>query len=332
MKILIIKIGAIGDVIMALPMLNEIKNKFPEAEITWVCGKTVHPILHNINIIDNLIVVDEKEMFKGGFLSKISQLFTIWTQLAFKKFDLELICHVDNRYKIFSLFNFSKERRKLNRRSGQRQIPISGRHHTFEYIRLFSNKELFEPVTVKYPEFKVDFYQKKIAKRIAIAPGGAKNFLNDDFLRRWDVNLYLELAKKLIQNGYEVLLIGSESDSWVSEYFKDLPVINDINKHNLLNTISILSSCQLIITHDSGPLHLSVLAKIPCIGIFGPTIPFEKIPLHSKKNHYFWSGSDLPCRPCYDGNTYSKLCKKNICMNETTPKMVLDYVLKMDNF
>ncbi len=73
-KILIIKIGAIGDVVMCLPLIPEIKKTHPESEITWLCGNQVRPLLERIEGIDKLISVDENRLMKGSFISRISEI------------------------------------------------------------------------------------------------------------------------------------------------------------------------------------------------------------------------------------------------------------------
>ena len=63
-KILIVKIGAIGDVVMALSMIKAIDLKYEEAKITWLCGKTVEPLLSNCSRINEILTLDEKNLLK----------------------------------------------------------------------------------------------------------------------------------------------------------------------------------------------------------------------------------------------------------------------------
>ena len=62
-NILIIKIGAIGDIIMALPTLSSIKQNHPNCKVTWVCGAIVEPILKCMPDLDRIISIDEKKIF-----------------------------------------------------------------------------------------------------------------------------------------------------------------------------------------------------------------------------------------------------------------------------
>ncbi len=159
-------------------------------------------------------------------------------------------------------------------------------------------------------------------RKIALAPGGAKNVMRDDALRRWPIEHYAKLAILLREKGYEVVITGAETDGWCSEYF--LGFENLIGKTGLLELIDFYKQCSLLITHDSGPMHLAKLSDCEVIALFGPTNPFERTG-SPEKIHVIWGGKDLPCRPCYDGKNYPP-CKSNICLKQITPEEVLELV------
>lgn len=71
-KILVVKIGAIGDVVMALPMLQYLKNQKKTTHITWICGNSSAPLLHKLSLIDDIIVVDEHKIFREVFMLVLS--------------------------------------------------------------------------------------------------------------------------------------------------------------------------------------------------------------------------------------------------------------------
>ena len=264
-KILIIKLAAIGDVIMALPMVEEIKKECPSAEITWVEGM--------------------------------------------------------KRY-------FIKE-------PGKRNFPISTRHFTDEYTRLILNDDCNAKITLsavvpnlcsgKFTDFLTKFKNRSI---IAIVPGGAKNCLADDMCRRWPIDNYVQLVRLILQQGYEVVLIGADSDAWVRPYFKNLPVQDLIGKTNLLELVEIYQHCDLVITHDSGPMHLAGLAGTKLLALFGPTNPYEKIPRGRQVIKFIWDVDQYACCPCYDGKTYAN-CQNNICLKNILPERVLEVAIKI---
>ena len=107
-------------------------------------------------------------------------------------------------------------------------------------------------------------------------------------------------------------MTGGAGDEWVRESLGARDVVDWIGRTSLLDLIAVYGHCQLVITHDSGPLHLATLAGAPVLGLFGPTSPHEKVP-PSGTVRVLWGGSDLACRPCYDGSSYAA-CTRNVCL------------------
>ncbi|HSX37332.1 MAG TPA: glycosyltransferase family 9 protein [Chlamydiales bacterium] len=328
-RILIVKIGAIGDVVMTLPLLTYFRKRSPSIHITWVAGKTVAPILQATKMIDQIIQVDECALFKGSFSKRIAQLLRIQTKFIGKSFDLILTGHIDKRYRLISLFAKSRNRRALQR-GNQRQCPVAGRYHANEYLRLASEIDDWNLFEEDLPELTIQTSKHWDCNGIALAPGGAKNILAEDDLRRWPVEHYAELAQKLKSCGIQVFLTGSSSDLWTVPYFEGLDCRNLIGKLDLLETIQLYQHIKLLITHDSGPLHLAKLARCPAIGLFGPTNPAEKV---GKKDRIrvLWGGENLTCRPCYDGKRYAP-CKQNKCLQEITVQQVFSEIRSFFHF
>ncbi|MBY0425467.1 MAG: glycosyltransferase family 9 protein [Cytophagales bacterium] len=331
MKVLIIKIGSIGDVIMSLPLIEEIKRHHPSSEITWMVGNASYDIVSRISGI-RVIKIDEYSLLGKKIPFKILEIVKTWKKIGlFNSFDLILNGHSDPRYKLLALpFSTSKNYNSFHRPNSLHSNLIPGRHHTNEYLRLFHKNDSLKIENISFP--KIDFgkempKEKRKDKTIAISPGGAKTSFNDDKLRRWPIEQYVELASLLIENGFKVVLFGGPSDVWTIEYFKHLPVENSIAKGKLIESIYELSSMHCLVTHDCGPMHFSILAQIPVVSLFGPTNPWEKYP-KTIKSIFLWGGENLPCRPCYDGRYYSN-CASNICLKSITSQNVLDKVTEI---
>ncbi|HSX13490.1 MAG TPA: glycosyltransferase family 9 protein [Chlamydiales bacterium] len=333
-KIIIVKIAAIGDVVMALPLLAHLRTHFPESHITWICGEQVKPLIEATGLVDRLIAVNEKKLLRGNVFSKFYTLFKIWSCLLGQKFDLSLTLHPDPRYRWIPFPIRCKERRFLTRR-GRRINPIPGRYHVTEYLRLFTGNDGPEETPPVFPKIHLpkDEYVREVLISlegkpiVVIAPGGAKNVLADDALRRWPISAYAVLMKGLNDYPIHLLVVGTESDRWVVEHLRGVRYRDLIGKLELLQCLSLLEGSQLLITHDSGPLHLTKLVNCPAIGLFGPTNPFEKVG-KGEKIKVLWGGERLACRPCYDGKTYAA-CKRNLCLENIKPQRVLQEALEL---
>jgi len=330
-KILILKIGAIGDVVMCLPLITEIKKTHPESEITWLCGNQVRPLLERIEGIDKLISVDENRLLKGSFLSRISEILKIWFQLAFQKFDLALYYYHSNLYKLLYLPAFTPITRGFGKQKNTASsLPVPGRHHSLEYIQAFSGikaGENFQPVYPVFRDLPKKAKNETNTKRVVFACGGAKNILRNDDLRRWPISHYKRLGKLVIDQGWELILTGAPTDSWVRDEFSGLPFTDLIGKQTLCGFVDYLASADVLVTHDSGPLHLAGLGECPVLGLFGPTMPEEKKSLN-KKSRYILGGAYLACRPCYDGKEYAA-CENNLCLKSVEPETVFAELQEM---
>ncbi len=326
-RYLIVKIAAIGDVIMALPMVEEIRKLDKDANITWICGRGVLPILEKFPI-DHIIPIDDKKLLTGNKLQKISVVFKVWKKIAGRKYDVVALGHAARRYQILTLFTRKDIFRSFSHVMG-RIWPVPGRHHTDEYVRLVNpdNKQII--TAAKFPKVTLPAVIKKELTSekmiVALAPGGAKNLLADDFLRRWPIEKYVELAERLLNKGCRIVITGGKTDAWVNEHFKGLEVINLVGKTDLISLISVFQNVDVIVTHDSGPLHVAGLTETKLIGIFGPTNPFEKMP-RDEKSKIIWDGKNLSCCPCYDGKYYAS-CSSSLCMRKISIQDVVSKIV-----
>lgn len=323
MKVLIIKLGAIGDVVMTMPLLTHLHKKYPGVLITWVCGEQVSPLLNSTNLVHEVIIVNERALLKGWFFQKLKTVITLWKKLFLRTFDLCITAYADPRYRILSIMTLCKKKSSFYRNSGG-QFPIPGRYHVYEYLRLASTGK--EPLHLipEFPKITLPKRQFSANSFIVLAPGGAKNVLADDAFRRWPIQHYAALMQ-LLQNGLvEVVVTGVKSDEWVTEYFQGMTYTNLIGKLTLIEMLALLKEAQLLVTHDSGPLHLGKLVDCPTIAIFGPTNPWEKISI-DENIRVVWGGENLSCRPCYDGKKYAK-CIENRCMSSISPDQIFKMV------
>jgi len=332
MKILIVKIAAIGDVIMALSMLTAIQETYPNAHITWICGRNVAPLLKEFSV-DEIIEVDENRLLAGNFLEKLGAVFSVWSHICFKHYNLGVIAHGDKRYRLLTFLTFFTHRTGFGSING-RACPIPGRYHVDEYARLIKGVDDYKMYSAELPMLKVlaesSIQTRKEKKIVALAPGGAKNIMRDDGCRRWPINDYVQLARMLLKNGYEVVLTGANSDKWIEPYFKDLPIKNCVGKTNLLELATLFKKSLCLVTHDSGPMHIAILARAKVIALFGPTNHREKVRSNSFTK-VICNTANLPCCPCYDGKGYA-FCDNNICMTGISVKIVFSEIQKLADF
>ena len=328
-RLLLIKLGAIGDVIMTVPAAYAMHSS--GYQIDWVCGHAAAAILQLYPWI-NVIAVDDSRLLLGGSLQRITAIVALWRRLIGRRYDLCATLYVDPRYRILTLP--VRARRSLSLSTTDRGTQLlPGRHHTDEYARILAGRPNGEidgetptqlapvPVTGLPPN---PLPRTSNKPRIVLVPAGARNLLRDDALRRWPIENYVELARLLLARGCEVILAGGPDDTWASAAFAALPITNQIAKLSLLETLALLNSAAVTVTHDTGPLHMAGITSTAIVTIFGPTDPRGRLPQRAN-TVALWGGEGFACRPCYDGRNYAP-CLNNGCIQQITPTMALGEV------
>jgi heptosyltransferase-2 len=203
---------------------------------------------------------------------------------------------------------------------------LPGRHHTDELVRLLLEMEdsIQEKSTspVRPDRLPTSLLDAKVAsRRVAIVPGGASNLLRKQILRRWPIESYVALTHQLLQRGWEVILLGGPEDTWVKTHFEGLSVIDCVGTLSLPEVISACDTCDAVVSHDTGPMHLAGLSRACLVGIFGPSDPAMFLPRRPLVVGV-WGGQGFACRPCYDGTDFAP-CQFNGCMHQVTVEMII---------
>lgn len=327
-RLLIVKFGAIGDVVMAIPAVHALR--LAGMEIDWVCGPVVAPLLACYPWI-RTIVVDDRAILKGSAPERLGALFALWRSVGLAKYEVCATLYYDARYQVVTLL--VRARRKLMLSSTDRnRMLLPGRHHTDEYARILLGLEDGERPLGLAPVRPEDLPVSPLTRtgtrpRVVLAPAGAKNMMRDDALRRWPVENYAALATVLLERGTEVVLAGGPGDTWAVPMFEGMPVTNLIGKLDLPEMLALLDDSDVMVTHDTGPLHLAGVTRVGIVSIFGPTDPRGRLPQRTN-TVALWGGEGFACRPCYDGRDFAP-CLHNGCIRQVSVAMVVREVYEV---
>ncbi len=314
---------------MAIPMLGAIRQRHPQAHITWLCGQVPAPLLEIAQDIDELVVVNEQYLFGRSIRDRARAIAAVWAKLFGRRYDAVYVCHSDSRYKILT---WSAWRKATYSFGEGRQGPLAGRHHTFEYIRLVSREDgpfanrNFPAARLNVPP-KPDWMHESLS--VIVAPGGGQNARRTDSLRRWPIEHYVELATRLIQQGSKVIVVGAKSDGHLRLAFQNLPVIDLIGHTTLPQLLGVVAAADAVVSHDTSLIHLTNLVETPLVALFGPT-PMASFLFPRKAAYGIWGGEGLACRPCYDGREFYS-CPRNVCMESISVDLVLSKISELLN-
>ena len=328
-RYLIVKLAALGDVVLASTLIAAVRAQDSAAHITWVCGASLAPLVRLFEGVDEVVTVDERALLKGSTWHRGRALLSLWRTLVHRRFDVTLVAHVDARYRLLVPPWCGGDLRALQPAAADRMLPLAGRYFGDEYARLLDSGERRGPV-VGHPALATlraigEPSTEHQHVGIVLVPGGARNVLRESAVRRWPVARYAELAGRLLAAGHPVTLVGDQADAWVRPAFGGLALRDEIGVQSIEGTLALLSRASLVITHDTGPLHLAALVRAPLLGLFGPTMPSQFMPRYAGAEA-LWGGADLACRPCYDGREFAA-CANNLCMQDIATDVVVDHAL-----
>ena len=326
-RTLIVKFGAIGDVLMAIPAVHQLH--LAGSEIDWLCGSGVLPLLELYPWI-HPIAADDQALLLGSRFNKLKALLKMWRALAGRHYGLAAILYYDRRYRLITRPIRATRKLTLSHADRTRRL-LPGRHHTDEFARILLNApDVLNPQHLApiHPGLLPPSPLTRTRKpRVLLAPGGARNMLSDDALRRWPAENYVALAGMLLAQGLEVVLIGGPDDAWIQPFFSAVSVTDMIGALRLPETLALMDAADVVVTHDTGPLHLAGVTRVGIVTLFGPTDPHGRLP-QRPGTVALWGGEGFACRPCYDAHGFPD-CPANDCMRQLTPAMVAAEVLSM---
>jgi heptosyltransferase II len=330
-KLLFIKMGAMGDVFQAAAAMTYYRELEPEMRVEWVISDHLAPLLESMRITDQIHPIDERRLFSGHLLKRVTYLICLAWKLR-GRFDRVIVGYQDRRYGLLASFILRKETRYFQPHA-ERPSPIHHRNRVYEYLRLLtdeSHRGIDINAAMKcLTNNRVEPFPDRLALMrsfrkgfIVLVPGGARNSLRSDDLRRWPLSHYRDLAERLLKAGFDVVLAGGPNDLWVIPEFAGLRVTNMIGETNLVELWGILAQALAVVSHDTGPLHMAISTDTAVVALIGPTPSNAVVPMGRPRTTVLDAGNRTPCSPCYDGKNYAA-CQQPICMAGLTVDEVM---------
>ena len=332
-SILVIRTAYIGDVVMTLPMLKPLKERFPEAKISFLTSSSAKDILINNPYLDEIITFNPFWFYPA----KIKEYLKFIREFKKRKFDLIIEARGDIREFLFLVWPL-KARFKVSYDVGgggyllSHVVPYADVCHRVEYhldiVRYLGGKgnDICWDIYLKENEIrKVEqiLRENEIHKSfISIHPGSRQP------LKRWAKERYALLADMLIkQEGRGVVFLGSPGERQLVESIvnkmKATPV-NLVGKTNLREMAGIFSKSALVVCNDSAPMHIAAAVDTPIVAVFGPSKSVETGPYGNKN---IVVEKDYPCRFTCDESVCSHHVF-NACMADILVEDVFDAVKK----
>lgn len=298
-NILVINFGQIGDVILSLPALKAVREKFPRAQITALIGKSGTNVVEICGFVDQVITVDRVKLRDGRKTRSIADVLKLVKDVRRHQFDFVIDLH--SLYETNLLGFFSGAKHRLYAKRGNRSLDF------------LSN---FQPAPPEFDKTKhlADYYLsvleplkiENLERLVKISPLPAdiatvKNLLRrqtgeDDELvgifpgaghasRRWSLDNFANLTKLLSKNESikTIVFLGPEEKDLrgeIEEKFPSETII--IDRLSLLEFAAALAEMRVLISNDTGAAHLGAIVGTEIILIMDKRAPQTYLPLAEK--------------------------------------------------
>ncbi len=320
-KILIIRLSSLGDVVLTTPVLSALKSAWPAAHLTFLTKGAFAPVLERHPHIDEIGVFEDRGLL--GWVREIRR----------RRFDIVIDLHDTVRSRVWSLFSGASDRLRYDKRAADRRRLVWTKRAS---PRLSGNvvDRYLEPLealgisaTDRVPKLYVGVEERlpePLEKRlgpgpfVAIAPGALHA------TKQWPGDRFAAAADRLA-GGRPVVILGTRGDGRAAEaVLKTLtsPAQSFVGRTSLREMMLVLRLCDLLLSNDSGAMHVAAALGVPTLAIFGPTVkPFGFFPVGPRTVVAEVSGLD--CRPCSVHGSDQCPLGHFRCMNDVTVDQVV---------
>ena len=324
--ILFIKPSSLGDIVHAMPTCAAIRRASPKARLTWLVKRAWQGLVERIDGVDRVWPV---ESTLTGWLSQVSLLRA-------ERFDL--VVDLQGLFRSAAIGWLSGSPLLVgfaNGREGSpwfysRRVPVPQleMHAVDRYLLVAKAVGAVESGT---PEFRFRIPQAdhdevdRLLGRSGVTPGMSWVAMNPSArwpTKRWPAASFAEVADRLQQEGCgAVVMIGGPDEradvAAVSGMMKT-PAIDLAGATTVGLLPALLSRASLLITNDSGPMHVAAAVGTPVVALFGPTSAVRTGPYGV--GHHVLAGK-VPCSPCFSRTCHNTLPLE--CLRTVSPEQVL---------
>ena len=337
MNILIVKLSAIGDVIHTLPALNALRAAFPDARITWLVEEAASALVIGHPALDRVLVCRRKSWLRnwkrGSRKEILAEIGAFIRNLRDTRYDVVLDFQALLKGAIW--IALARGKRKIGFDRGmahmehsywflnERIPPISMEVHALE-----RNLQMLEPLGIRETRavyrLPIAAGHRQTARQLLMAASETEGpLVCINPVAKWETKLWLAerfaaVADQLVGvYRANVAFTGASADG---------PIIDDIRrrmqaksldlsgKTDLMTLAALYEKADLVISTDTGPMHLAAAVETPVVALFGPTAPWRTGPYGG---HHRVIRIKTACSPCFKRN-----CDRPSCMQQIDSETV----------
>lgn len=336
--IAVCKFVGLGSIIQATPLLQTLRKNYPDASIVFISNESNRALLNHVTEVDKVFSISDKGIL-ALLKSTIRLLFKLWKQKPDVYIDLEIY---SNYSSVLATMSLSKNRIGFfkNDKTYRKGIythmlyfnvksPISQTYLQFARLlgcndivsELSINTNNIDPNTVQVIDQKLNTI---LQKYIVVNPNASDLRLE----RRWDLENFVTLIHKICDEfpEHKVILIGAENEreyvNRLSSQLQAKNVIDSSGKLSIKELLILIANASLMITNDTGPMHIAFALKVKTVALFGPCSPQQYGGIENTITIY----KNTYCSPCVHEFIIPPCKGDNQCMKKIKVEEVLNSV------
>jgi len=266
------RLSALGDVVLAIPMIRALQKQWPECKITWITSSAVYPLLEGLEGVEFLVIQKPKKVKDYLDLRKL-----------FKQYQFDILIAAQASFRTNLIYPFIKAKRKIGFDNGRardlhawfvkEQIPPADEHLAegfmgfAKYLDINSDELSWSLYTSDQDKAWAKQTRQK-SKYIAINAAASKAE------RTWKAEHYAELINLAVEKYQcQVVLTGgpAENEIQLADKIQNLtkyPVDNLVGRTKHKQIAALLGEVDCLIAPDTGPAHIAVAMHTPVIGLY----------------------------------------------------------------
>jgi heptosyltransferase-2 len=358
-RILVRGVNWLGDAVMTTPALVRLRERFPDAQIAVLTPEKLAALYLHHPAVDRVLMVSAGESLISvaswlrGESFDLGLIFPNSPRSALELFLGRVPIRVGYarpwRNQLLTLVvkepadlprmrkrSAAEVRDRIAVGAARETYPLTG-HHTHDYLRLVAALGA-NPAPIAPCVKVIDAEIESVARRFALPRAGQIVALNAGAeygpAKRWPEDRFVAVASALHRRtGCSFVLVGGRADTELAERLvgslaRDVPaatVINVAGKTSLRDLCALLRSCHVVITNDTGPMHVAAAVGTPVVVPFGSTSPELTGPgLPGDQRNHLLVG-EVPCAPCF-----LRECPVDFrCMTAISPEQVTRSALQV---
>ena len=324
-RILIWKLSALGDVVLATPSLRAIRRQFPRARTTLVVGRATFEVVARCPYLNDIIIFDAKGKDRGPW-----RQWKFLRRLRRSAFDLSVDLQNSRKTHLMAWLAGIPVRIGYARKFGwllNRGVrvprvvlaPVAHQHYLLTKAGIAPDGDTLELWPSMLEEQDADEFlasTRRGAQRqiVGVHPGGSGRWKT----KRWDLERWARLCDALAQRNIRVVITGGPEEQplgvALTRMMSSKP-INAIGQTSLLGWACLIKRCDVFVAHDSASLHLAAAVGTRAVALFGPTDPARHLPPSFVGQVIT---RDVFCSPCYSPSclTITHACMKRIGVDD----------------